>query len=81
MNLFGSYMILFGSDLVSFGSNVNFQESSFVLVAGLINFCVKNQVLQVSFKIVAADLMSILSHEFADIIFCESLVIFEYIYI
>ena len=37
----------------------------------------KNQVLQVSLKIVAGDLMSVFSHEFADIIFCYSLVIFE----
>ena len=37
----------------------------------------KNQVPQVSFKIVVGDLMSVFSHEFVDIIFCESLVIFE----
>ena len=40
-----------------------------MLVAGLINFGVKNQVPKVSFEIVAGDLMSLLFYEFADIIF------------
>ena len=48
-----------------------------MLVVVLINFGVKNQVPQVSFKIFVGDLMSVFSHEFVDIIFCESLVIFE----
>ena len=48
-----------------------------MLVSILINFGVKNQVPQVSFKIVVGDLMSVFSHEFANIIFCESLVILE----
>ena len=48
-----------------------------MLVVSLINFGVKNQVPQVSFKIVVGDLMSVFSHEFVDIIFCGSLVIFE----
>ena len=48
-----------------------------MLVATIINFGVKNQVLQVSFKIVVGDLMSVFSHEFANIIFCGSLDIFE----
>ena len=48
-----------------------------MLVAVLINFGVKNQVPQVSFKIVAGDLMSLFSHEFTDIIFYGKLVIFE----
>ena len=50
MTLIVFYMILFGSIF-------KFQEPSFMLVAGLINFGVKNQVLQVSFKIVVGDLM------------------------
>ena len=37
----------------------------------------KNQVPQVSFKIVARDLMLVFSHEVDDIIFCESLDILE----
>ena len=47
-----------------------------MLVAVLINFGVKNQVEQFSFEIVAGDLMSVLSHEFADIIFFKYLYIF-----
>ena len=58
MNLFGSDMILFGSDLILFGSSFKFQEISVILVAVLINFGVKNQVPQVSFKIDAGDFMS-----------------------
>ena len=50
-----------------------------MIVAGLINFGVTNQVLQVFFKRVAGDLMFFLSYEFDDIIFFESLIIFEYI--
>ena len=46
-------------------------------VVVLINFGVKNQVPQVSFKIVVGDLMIVFSHEFADIIFFESLDILE----
>ena len=64
-----------GSDMTLFGSIFKFQEPLFILVVVLINFCVKNLVPQVSFKIAAGDLMSVFSHEFADIIFCESLVI------
>ena len=66
-----------GSDMTLFGSNFKFQEPPVMLVAVLINFGVKNQVPQVSFKIVVGDLMSVFSHEFANIIFCESLVILE----
>ena len=51
LNLFGSYLILFGSFF-------KFQEPSFMLVAGLINFGVINQVPQVSFKTDAGDLIS-----------------------
>ena len=53
MNLFGSDMILFGSDMILFGFIFKFQEPLVMLVAGLINFGVTNQVPQVSFKIVA----------------------------
>ena len=54
----GSDINLFGYDLILFVSNFNFKELSVMLVASLINFGVKNQVPQVSFKIVARDLMS-----------------------
>ena len=70
-------MNLFGSDMILFGSSFKFQELSIMLVFVLNNFDVKNQVPQVSFKIVVRDLMSVFSHDFFDIIFCESLVIFE----
>ena len=42
-----------------------------MLVAGLINFGVTNQVPEVSFKLVVWDLMLVSSYEFDDIIFCE----------
>ena len=67
---FGYDMNLFGSDLI-FGSSFKFQEPLIILVAGLINFGVTNQVLQVFFKLVTGDLMSVSSYEFDDIIFCE----------
>ena len=73
----GSDMNLFGYDLILFGSNFKFQEPSIILVAGLINFGVTNQVLQVSLNFVVEDSMLVLSYEFTDIRFCESLVIYE----
>ena len=79
MNLFGSDMILFGYDLILFGSSFKFQELSVMLVVVLINFGVKNQVPKKSFKISVGDLMSVLSHEFVDIIFCKYLDILEII--
>ena len=48
-----------------------------LLVAGLINFGVKNQVPKVSFKITVGDLMSVSSYKFAEIKFCDSLDILE----
>ena len=48
-----------------------------MLVSALINFGVKNQVPQVSFKLAPRDLMLVFSYEFSDIIFFGSLVIFE----
>ena len=76
MNLFGYYMILFGSDLILFGSNFKFQELSIMLVAGLINFGVTNQVLQVFFNFVVGDFMLVSSYDVVDIAFCESLFFF-----
>ena len=69
----GYYMTLFVSYLTLFGLNFKFQDPPMILVVVLINFGVKNQVPQVSFKIVVEDSMLVFSHEFADIIFCESL--------
>ena len=71
MKLFGFDMILLGSDMILFGSIFKFQEPLAILVDVLINFGVKNQVPKVSFKITTGDLMSILSHQFDDIIFYE----------
>ena len=76
MELFGSDMILFRSDLILFGSNFRFQELSVMLVAALTNFGVKNQVPQF-FDFVDGDLVLVSSYEVADILFCESLAIFE----
>ena len=71
MKLFGFYMILFGSDMILFGSIFKFQESSVMLVADFINFCVENQVPQVFLKLVAGDFMLVSSFEFNDIIIFE----------
>ena len=70
-------MNLIGSDMILFGSIFKFQESSVMLVAGFINFGVTNQAPQVSLNFVVEDSMLVLSHEFADIRFCELLVISE----
>ena len=59
------------SDMTLFGSSFKFQDPPVILVAVLINFDVKNQVAQVSFKFVVGDSMLVFSHDFADIIFCE----------
>ena len=75
----GSDMNLFGFDTILFGSSFKFQEPPVILEVVPNNFGVKNQVPKVYFKIAARDLMSVLSHEFADIIFCEYLDIFEII--
>ena len=65
------YMNLFGYDMTLFVSNFKFQEPLVILVVVLINFGVKNQVPQVSFKIVVGDSMLVISHEFDDIRFRE----------
>ena len=79
MKLFGSNMILFVSYMVLFGSIFKFQYISVMLVVVLINFGVNNQVPKVSFKIIVGELMSVFSHNFIDIIFCEYLDILEII--
>ena len=48
-----------------------------MLLATITNFGVKNQVLQVFFKFVAGDLVLVSYYEVADILFCESLAIYE----
>ena len=75
-------MIFFRYDLILFGSSFKFQDPSFMLVSGFINFSVTNQVPQVSFKIVAGDLISLHSFGFdmnlfgcdlfSDLIICGS---------
>ena len=66
---FGYDMKLFGSDMILFGSSFKFQEPPVMIIACLINFGVTNQVPQVSFKLVATDLMLVSSYDFFDIIF------------
>ena len=65
--------------MILFGSNFRFQEPSVMLVASLTNFGVKIQVPQVFLKFFTRDLVLFFSYEAADILFCESLVIYEYI--
>ena len=57
--------------MILFGFHFKFQELPVMLVVVLINFCVKNQVPLVSFKIVVGVSMLVFSDEFADIRFCE----------
>ena len=70
LHTLGSDMTLFGYDMTLFGSNFKFQKPPDMLVSILINFGAKNQVPQVSFKIVDGDLMLVFSFEFDYIIFC-----------
>ena len=79
MRFIGSNMILFGYDMILPGSIFQFYVSPVFLVAVLINFGVKKQVPKISFKSYAGDLMSVFSHEFADIIFFKYLDILEII--
>ena len=51
-----------GSEMTLLGSIFEFQEPPIMLVVVLINLGVKNQVPQVSFKIVVGDSMLVLSH-------------------
>ena len=60
-----------GSDMNLFGLIFEFQEPLVMLVAILINFGVKNHLPQLSFKIDAGELMSVLFYEFSNILFCE----------
>ena len=55
--------------MILIGSIFKFQEIPVLLVAGIINFGVKNQVPKFSFEVVAGDLMSVFFYEFDDIIF------------
>ena len=58
MEVFGSNMILFRSDMILIGSIFQVHELLVLFVAVLINLGVKEQVLQISFKIVVGDLIS-----------------------
>ena len=69
--------LIIGSNITLFGSNFKFQDLLVMLVTILISIGVKNQTPQVRFKIFAGDSMSVSSHEFVDIKFCESLDILE----
>ena len=62
-------MNLFGSDMTLFGLNFKFQEPPIMIASILINFGVKYQAPQVSFKFVFRNSMLVFSHEFADINF------------
>ena len=74
MNIFGSDLF---SDMIIFDSGYNIQDILVFLITGFSNFGVTNQAPQVSFNFVVEDSMLVLSYEFADIIFCELLDIFE----
>ena len=65
--------------MILLGPSFQFHELPVLLVAGLINFGVKNQVSQFPFEVAAGDLMSVFSYEFDDIIFYVSIDILEII--
>ena len=79
--IFGSDMNIFGSDLFSyliiFDSGFKIQNISVLLKTGFINFGVTNQAPQVSFNFAAKDSMLVFSYEIADILFQESLAMYE----
>ena len=59
------------------GLGFNIQDLLVFLVTSFINFDVTNQAPQVSLNFVVEDSMLVISYEFADIRFCELLVISE----
>ena len=74
-------MKLFRNDLFSniiiFGSGFNIQDIIVFLVICFINFGLTDQAPQVSLNFAVEDSMLVISYEFADIRFCDLLVIFE----
>ena len=74
MNIFKCNLLY---DLILFGSNFKIQELSVMLVTALTNSGVKNQVPQFLFKTATGDFVLVSSYEVDDILFCESLYIFE----
>ena len=77
MELFGSDMILFGYYLILLGSIFQVHDISVLLVAVLVNFGVKKQVPQVSFKIVVGDLISFHTFGYDMNIFGSNMIFFE----
>ena len=73
----GLLFLILGYSLTLFGLKLEFEVLSIMLVTDLINFGVKNQAPQVSFKFIVGDSMLVSYYEFADINFCESLDILE----
>ena len=64
-------------NMIIFGSGLKIQYLTVFLVTSFINFGVTNQAPQVSFNFAAEDSMLVFSYEIVDIIFFESLMIFE----
>ena len=77
MELFVSDMILFGSDMILIGSIFQVHDLSVLLVAVLVNFGVKNQVPQVSFKITVGDLISFHTFGFDMELFGSDMILFR----
>ena len=79
MAYLGILFLILGATLTLFGLKLEFQGLSVMLVIDLINFGVRNQAPQVSFKFTVVDSMLVSSYEFefAEIKFCESLDILE----
>ena len=70
--------LILGSDITLISSNFKFQEPQIILVAVLINFGVKKQAPQVSFKnSVVGDSISVSSHALTDALDSDSLEFFE----
>ena len=69
--------LILGYDITLFGSNFKFKDLSVMLVNVLVNFGVKNQAPQVSLKFVVGDSVSVSSHEFTDMKYCDFMDIFK----
>ena len=67
-----------GYNMTLFGSNFKFQDPPIMLLVVLINFGVKNQAPQVSFKFVVGNSMSISSHKFSDMKYCDFMDILKF---
>ena len=75
-HILGYDMNIFGYDMILFGSCFKFKYLLVMLVASLINFGVKTQIPQVSFKMVVGDLISFHTLESDKNLFGSDMILF-----